>query len=81
MGIEEQVLSTPPPQAVTADPLIPHNLPVLHLEKGTEQHSVRIALLEKELASVKAALALEKVNQGVQKRQMYPEGQLFDLLY
>ncbi|KAE8541318.1 hypothetical protein D1P53_002677 [Cryptococcus gattii VGV] len=54
---------------------------IVKLEKATEQHLARIALLEKELASANEALALEKATRGSRKRQRYPEGQLFDPLY
>ncbi|KAE8542766.1 hypothetical protein D1P53_000828 [Cryptococcus gattii VGV] len=75
MGIEEQVLGTPPPQAVIVDPILtPHSLCIL-------PHLARITLLEKGLASTNAVLALERATQGSQKRQRYPEGQLFDLSY
>ncbi|ADV20611.1 Hypothetical protein CGB_B8130W [Cryptococcus gattii WM276] len=100
MGVEEQVLGTPPPQAVAVEPLTPHSLRILRangravrqgkltsyqsmvkLEKATEQHLARIALLEKELASANAALALERATRGSRRRQRYPEGQLFDPSY
>ncbi|OXH16776.1 hypothetical protein C370_01973 [Cryptococcus neoformans A1-35-8] len=41
----------------------------------------RNALLEEELARVKAAQALDKATRGSKKKQRYPEGQLFDPLY
>ncbi|KIR25886.1 hypothetical protein I309_05210 [Cryptococcus deuterogattii LA55] len=79
MGVEKQVLSTPPPQAVAGDPLTPHSLRILRA--NNRAHLARIAPLEKELPSVKAALALEKATGESRKRLKYPEGQLFDPLY
>ncbi|OWZ35549.1 hypothetical protein C356_05057 [Cryptococcus neoformans c45] len=53
----------------------------LKLEKVNEQLMARNALLEKELASVKATQALDKATRGSEKRQRYPEGRLFGPLY
>ncbi|OXG51186.1 hypothetical protein C355_02424 [Cryptococcus neoformans Th84] len=54
---------------------------MLKLEKANEQLMARSALLEEELARVKAAHALDKATRGSKKKQRYTEGQLFDLLY
>ncbi|OXG14456.1 hypothetical protein C366_04497 [Cryptococcus neoformans Tu401-1] len=54
---------------------------MLKLEKASAQLMARNALLEDELARVKAAQALDKATRGSKKKQRYPEGQLYDPLY